>query len=47
MSIRYNKTLMKLLNINFMQDATWSRSRRALENAVNFEIKNIIEYVIE
>lgn len=47
MSIRYNKTLMKLLNINFMQDATWSRSRRALENAVNFEVKNIIEYVIE
>jgi len=47
LSVTYNKTLIKLLNMNFTQEAVWCKTKSTLENAVKYEVKNIIEYVIE
>ena len=47
LSIKYNKTFMKLLNINFMETATWNKAYSIVTECVKFDIKSIIEYVIE
>ena len=47
LSISYNKALIKLLNMNFTQESVWCKTKSTLEQAVKYEVKNIIEYVIE
>ena len=47
LSIKYNKTFMKLLSINFIETATWNKAYSIVAECVKFDIKNIIEYVIE
>jgi len=45
--IKYNKTLVKLLELNFTIDNTISRGKSCICNVVNYEIKNIVEIIVE
>ena len=43
-SILYNKTIIKLMNISFIQDPTTAKIKSNLHNYLKTDVKNIIEY---
>jgi len=45
--IKYNKTLGKLLELNFTIDNAIHRGKTCISNVVDYEVKNIIEIVVE
>ena len=46
LNIKYNKTLGKLLEVNFMNDNTISRAKSCISNVVEYEVKNIVEVIV-
>jgi hypothetical protein len=46
-SILYNKTIIKLMNISFTQDATSGKIKSNLYNYLKTDVKNMIEYEFE
>ena len=46
-SILYNKTIIKLMNISFAQDSTSGKIRSHLYNYLKTDLKNLIEYDFE
>jgi len=47
LSILYSKTIIKLMNISFTQDATTSKIRSQLYTYLKVDLKNLIEYEFE
>jgi hypothetical protein len=47
MEDKYNKGIVKLMNISFNQDATMSRMKTDLYNYVKTDLKSVIEYDFE
>lgn len=47
MSEIYNKTVIKLMNITFTQDQTYSKIKSNMYNTIKVDIKNMIEYDFE
>lgn len=47
MSILYNKTIIKLMNISFSKDSTSGKIRANLYNYLKSDLKNLIEYDFE
>lgn len=43
----YNKTIMKLMNINTTQDGTFNKIKTFVYNTIKVDIKNMIEYEFE
>ena len=46
-SILYNKTIIKLMNISFSQDASFGKIKSNLYNYLKTDVKNMIEYEFE
>jgi hypothetical protein len=47
MSDAYNKTIMKLMNINSVQDGTVGKIKTGMYQMIKVDIKNMIEYEFE
>lgn len=47
LSILYSKTIIKLMNVSFVQDATTNKIRSQLYNYLKVDLKNLIEYEFE
>jgi len=47
MAEKYNKTMMKLMGINFTQEAVFSKIKCALFAYLKKDIKNLLEYEVE
>ena len=46
-SIQYDKTMAKLMGLDWRNETTFSKAKHVLHNLVKTDVKNIIEYEIE
>jgi len=46
-AVEYDKTMSKLMNVDFKQDNTFNKVKSTLHNHLKLDMKNIVEYEIE